>query len=65
MSRAWNDFYYLTGSAGAGLIGLLFVVVTLSSDTERSRVMQQGDHGVHDVVDIHEAQSRAWIVDRD
>jgi len=29
MLHGWNDFFELTGAAGAQLIGLLFVVVTL------------------------------------
>ncbi len=35
----WNNFYYLIGSAAAGLIGLLFVVVTLTAGFERSQAM--------------------------
>jgi hypothetical protein len=33
----WSNFYYLIGSAAAGLIGLLFVVMTLTSGLDRSR----------------------------
>jgi hypothetical protein len=33
----WGSFFTLTGSAGAGLIGLLFVVVTLGVDLSASR----------------------------
>jgi hypothetical protein len=38
----WTDFYFLLGSSAAGLIGLLFVVVTLTAgsqnpNTERGR----------------------------
>ena len=35
--QGWENFYFLIGSAGAGLIGLLFVVVTLTSGLERSQ----------------------------
>jgi hypothetical protein len=31
----WDNFYYLIGSASAGLIGLLFVVVSLSTGRDR------------------------------
>jgi hypothetical protein len=31
----WDNFYYLIGSASAGLIGLLFVVVTLAAGRDR------------------------------
>jgi hypothetical protein len=31
MFDGWSSFFALTGSAGAGLIGLLFVVVTLGA----------------------------------
>lgn len=31
MPREWETFYFMIGSSAAGLIGLLFVVVTLSS----------------------------------
>jgi hypothetical protein len=33
---AWNGFYVMTGSSAAALTGLMFVVVTLISDTDRS-----------------------------
>jgi hypothetical protein len=36
MFEGWGDFYLLTGSAAAALIGLLFVVVTLTQNRERS-----------------------------
>lgn len=39
MFKGWGDFYFLTGSAAAGLIGLLFVVMTLTSNMERSTVL--------------------------
>jgi hypothetical protein len=29
MLRDWGDYFFLTGSAAGGLIGLLFVIVTL------------------------------------
>ncbi len=34
MLQSWNNFYYMIGSASAGLIGLLFVVVTLTAGFE-------------------------------
>lgn len=39
MAEGWQDFYLLIGSAGAALIGLLFVVVTLTVGHERQRLM--------------------------
>ncbi|MGE5721674.1 MAG: hypothetical protein ACM3YM_04365 [Sphingomonadales bacterium] len=41
MFRGWEDFYFLIGSSAAGLIGLLFVVVTLTAGTDR-RSAQRG-----------------------
>jgi hypothetical protein len=38
--QAWDNFYYLIGSASAGLIGLLFVVMTLTAGRERSRILR-------------------------
>ncbi len=35
MPRGWDNFYYLIGSAAAGLIGLLFVVATLTGAADR------------------------------
>jgi hypothetical protein len=40
MYRDWSDFYLLIGSAAAALIGLLFVVSTLTSGLERSAVQR-------------------------
>jgi len=42
MFAGWSEFYFLLGSSAAGLIGLLFVVVTLTAgaqnqSTERGR----------------------------
>ncbi len=39
MPQDWYNFYYLIGSAAAGLIGLMFVVVTLTAGRERSTVL--------------------------
>lgn len=39
MFEGWGEFYLLTGSAAAVLIGLLFVVVTLMQDRPRSTVL--------------------------
>src|SRR4051812_16777072 len=36
MFEGWDEYYFMTGSAAAGLIGLLFVVATLSSGRDRS-----------------------------
>ena len=38
MFQDWHEFYFMMGSAGAGLIGLLFVVVTLTSGFERQAI---------------------------
>jgi len=37
MLNDWSDFFSLTGTAGATLVGLLFVVVTLGSGMSTSR----------------------------
>jgi hypothetical protein len=36
MIFGWSNFYFLIGSAAAGLIGLTFVVVTLTAGRERA-----------------------------
>ena len=40
MPPGWSNFYFLIGSAAAGLIGLMFVVVTLTSGGDRSRSLR-------------------------
>jgi len=40
MFPGWGDFFFLIGSAAAGLVGLLFVVVTLTAGTERSQALR-------------------------
>lgn len=40
MFQGWDDFYLMLGPAAVGLIGLLFVVVTLTAGFERSRTMR-------------------------
>ena len=40
MFEGWHDFYLVLGPASAGLIGLLFVVVTLTSNLEREKAMR-------------------------
>jgi hypothetical protein len=40
MFADWHDFYLLLGPAAAGLIGLLFVVVSLTTNIERSRALR-------------------------
>jgi hypothetical protein len=37
MPREWETFYFMIGSSSAGLIGLLFVVVTLSGDIDATK----------------------------
>lgn len=37
MLREWDQYYFLMGSAAVGLIGLLFVVVTLTAGTDERR----------------------------
>lgn len=37
----WSNFYVITGSAAAGLTGLMFVVITLVAGVERS--LRRGD----------------------
>ena len=37
MLQSWNNYYYMVGSAAAGLIGLLFVVVTLTAGFEATK----------------------------
>ena len=37
MLTSWSNFFTLTGTAGATLLGLLFVVVTLGTDLSTSR----------------------------
>lgn len=37
MFEGWDNFYLMLGPAAAGLIGLLFVVVTLTSGLDRSK----------------------------
>ena len=43
MLSSWSDFFALTGSAGATLVGLLFVVVTLGTNLSTSRTMEIAD----------------------
>jgi hypothetical protein len=38
MFEGWSEFYFMTGSSAAALIGLLFVVATLSAGRDRSTV---------------------------
>jgi hypothetical protein len=38
MFEGWDEFYLMTGSSAAALIGLLFVVATLSAGRDRSTV---------------------------
>src|SRR5258707_15609601 len=40
MFAGWDSYYLLIGGAGGALIGLLFVVVTLTSGLERSLALR-------------------------
>jgi hypothetical protein len=40
MFEGWHDFYLVLGPAAAGLIGLLFVVVSLTSNLERDKALR-------------------------
>lgn len=42
MFEGWDNYFVLLGTAAAGLIGLLFVVVTLSAGIDRSRALRAG-----------------------
>jgi len=37
MFQGWDNYYVMVGTASAGLIGLLFVVVTLTAGVDRSQ----------------------------
>lgn len=39
MFEGWSEFYVMSGSAAAVLIGLIFVVITLMQDRSRSSVL--------------------------
>jgi hypothetical protein len=38
--HGWDSYYFMVGSAGAGLIGLFFVVVTLTQGFDRDRALR-------------------------
>jgi hypothetical protein len=40
MFEGWDNYFVLTGTASGGLIGLLFVVITLTAGIERNRALQ-------------------------
>jgi hypothetical protein len=40
MFEDWHDFYLVLGPASAGLIGLLFVVVSLTTNLDRERMVR-------------------------
>lgn len=40
MFEGWSSFFTMTGSAGATLVGLLFIVVTLNTDLSTSRTLE-------------------------
>ena len=50
MFRDWDDFYLLIGSAGAALIGLLFVVATLSRSQDQQGAVSASDVFITPVV---------------
>ncbi len=39
MFDGWSNFFNLTGTAGATLVGLLFIVITLNTDLSTSRTL--------------------------
>jgi len=39
MFDGWSSLFAMTGSAGATLVGLLFIVVTLNTDLSTSRTL--------------------------
>ena len=40
MFEGWDNFFLMMGSAGGGLIGLLFVVITLTAGFERNQAQR-------------------------
>jgi hypothetical protein len=40
MKDDWGEFFFLIGSSAAGLIGLIFVVATLTSDLDKRRAIR-------------------------
>jgi hypothetical protein len=40
VAPGWSNFFFLVGSASAGLIGLMFVVMTLMAGVERSKALR-------------------------
>jgi len=40
MFEGWSDYFLLIGTASGGLIGLLFVVITLTSGLDRDRALR-------------------------
>jgi hypothetical protein len=40
MAPGWSNFFFLVGSAAAGLIGLMFVIMTLMAGVERSTALR-------------------------
>jgi hypothetical protein len=40
MFEGWDNYFLMMGSAGGGLIGLLFVVITLTAGLERDRAQR-------------------------
>lgn len=40
MFQGWDNYFLMMGSAGGGLIGLLFVVITLTAGFERNQALR-------------------------
>jgi hypothetical protein len=40
VAPGWSNFFFLVGSAAAGLIGLMFVIMTLMAGVERSKALR-------------------------
>ncbi len=43
MFEGWDNYFVLTGTASGGLIGLLFVVITLTSGIDRGRALKASE----------------------
>jgi hypothetical protein len=43
MFQGWDNFYLMVGGSAGGLIGLMFVVATLTSELERDKVTRGQD----------------------
>ena len=59
MLRDWSDFFGMTGSAAATLVGLLFVAVTLGNGLPTSRTNGPVDRIFHNLVPLAASVSLA------